>query len=511
MTSLTGAAAVSLLELEIGKHTEGLAIELAPYDPVSAVRTWHTVIRGFEELINAPFHRTIDDAATARLLALPVYPAALQNPRDAFAVVPLLTPYLGSSLANRFAHTILYVSSMALAFATHGISISNQFQLKNVAGLVNYLQARRRHCITLLHWLPAVCNGKQTMRLTDAVPLFLRMVETSCIAITGMHRDAVLAEALPNFVLNVGKHGVMGNIYFDPLEDAFLEPERISIIAMSQVRTEQFAKSSLENEDPKKLFSAVELRNSVRTIQAVYDKFGVNDANFSAITSVITRLSYKCEDDYFISLTRKEIHAVFKKQSVISVDELERLLINYKSDYVGCSNCYTPFIAVGSRLVSNVNLLMRFLYAHKNIHLANRRKFQINSGFIFEDVVKADLAAAGFTVTEIKRINRKEFDVVTVLRDTIYNFQCKNTWIDITAMDEDRKRFVRHNHLIVDYFRRAVAKEVSRENLLLEKLKLKKIRHYVVSRFPVITEDERIISYNRLGKRANDLVAGAAS
>ncbi|MGH2199034.1 hypothetical protein ACQ1Z2_15920, partial [Enterococcus faecalis] len=82
-----------------------------------------------------------------------------------------------------------------------------------------------------------------------------------------------------------------------------------------------------------------------------------------------------------------------------------------------------------------------FLYAFKNIHLGSRRRFQIHTSFIFEDMVKRDLSAMGFQVTDVKRINRKEFDVVAVHRDVIYNFQCKNNWIDLAKVESDRALF----------------------------------------------------------------------
>src|SRR3546814_1413257 len=70
-------------------------------------------------------------------------------------------------------------------------------------------------------------------------------------------------------------------------------------------------------------------------------------------------------------------------------------------------------------------------------------RFQIHAGFIFEDKVAADLASYGFAVTDITRINRQEFDVVTVLGDVIHNFQCKNNWIDLGKLESDRRLLAR--------------------------------------------------------------------
>jgi hypothetical protein len=57
-------------------------------------------------------------------------------------------------------------------------------------------------------------------------------------------------------------------------------------------------------------------------------------------------------------------------------------------------------------------------------------------------------------------------------------------------------QIAKHNRRLVSYCRRALAKEEKREGLLLSKLSLKSIRHLVISRFPVITDDERIVAWN---------------
>lgn len=197
-------------------------------------------------------------------------------------------------------------------------------------------------------------------------------------------------------------------------------------------------------------------------------------------------------------------------QPTLDPDELERLLVNTPSDYVTSSNAFEPFLDLGYTVISNVNLLSRFLYAFKNVHLDSRRRFQIHAGFIFEDMVRRDLSGMGFQVTDIKRINRKEFDVVATHSGTIYNFQCKNNWIDLSKIEAKRALYVRYNRMLTNYYTRALAKEVKRECLLKAELGLERVEHYVVSRFPVITTDARIVNYNQLGKLSAVVDAGAA-
>jgi hypothetical protein len=221
------------------------------------------------------------------------------------------------------------------------------------------------------------------------------------------------------------------------------------------------------------------------------------------MAALVVSLSRRCRDDYVVAIGKSKLRTLLRAQRGVDVDVFERLLVNRPSvDYAPSTNAFEPFIDVGDAVVSNVNLLSRFLYSFKNIHLGSRKRFQIHAGFIFEDAVKRDLERMGFALTNIKRINRKEFDVVTTLGGVIYNFQCKNNWIDLAKVESDRKLYVRYNRALANYYAKALVKEEKRENLLKGKLGLDKVEHYVISRFPVIASDPRIICYNKI----NDLV-----
>src|SRR3546814_1243038 len=67
---------------------------------------------------------------------------------------------------------------------------------------------------------------------------------------------------------------------YDPLESAFLEPETVGLLDMYTQRGDQVASPRQEPLDETKIFSAPELRNGVRLIQAAYECFGLNDLEF---------------------------------------------------------------------------------------------------------------------------------------------------------------------------------------------------------------------------------------
>ena len=68
----------------------------------------------------------------------------------------------------------------------------------------------------------------------------------------------------------------------------------------------------------------------------------------------------------------------------------------------------------------------------------------------------------------------------------------------MAKVKSDRRLFVRYNRILINYYRRALRKERGREHLLKTELQLDKIEHYLISRFPVIGADERVINYNQI-------------
>ena len=96
------------------------------------------------------------------------------------------------------------------------------------------------------------------------------------------------------------------------------------------------------------------------------------------------------------------------------------------------------------------------------------------------------------------RIDRHEFDVVTVRDGVIWNVQCKNNFVDLARVDSDARRFARYNATLVRAYERALTKELNREHLLKLKLSLEAVQHMVVSRFPVISDNPRIIPFSRI-------------
>lgn len=498
--SLKGDQARSLIQQQLKEHSGGIEAVLAPYEVERAVSSLHKTIRAVEEFINIVLVHIDDVTERRQLSAIKLDDDFLSAPDQAFReAVQILSLHVEKDVASRFATTMLYSAAIGAGFRQHSGHTSDAgVLLASVGGAAQYYQSRRRHLVSLFYSMPKMCFGTRDLPLHDTLNVLLPQIEVSCRTITGLHQQLVLMDVFDDFALDVDSAGFAASHSMEILEIGFLEPERASIMAMSQLRPNRNALPNSTEYPSDKLFSAAEMRHAVKLIEEVYSDFGLSDDEFTALTQLVLYSLRYCHDDYFIEMPLAKFEGLLRAQSVFEVEELRELLLNSPGDFATNSNAYHPFICVNDTVISNVNLLQRFIYVFKNIHLGSRKRFQIHAGFIFEDLVKRDLKKLGFALTDIKRINRKEFDVVTTKNGAIHNFQCKNNYVDLAKVEADSDLFVRYNRRLVNGYKRALKKEKDREALLKTHLGLDRIQHYVISRFPVISDEPRIINYNTL-------------
>lgn len=494
MREISGADAETLLKDQIAAHTSGISQVLAPFAAEHTFSTWLETVRAIEEFINLPQFGLDDDALEQQIINLrldAVDPVALAPIRSA------LIAKFGQSMAQRFVWTVLQASAIGAAFRLNGLfDAAAGFQ--TVAHATGYFQSRRRHIVALLYTLPDACRGARLLARLDAMNQFLPQVEISGLTLTGLHQKLMLAKVYPDFTLTVGDHGFAANHSYEPLDAFFLEPERAGIMEMQAAMRNKGILDQLELVDRRLMFSAAELRNNIRLIELAYAEFELASSAFGPMAQFVCDSLAHCEDDYLIRVPVVHFEKLVSEAGLTA--DMRRKLVHQGSGYVENTNAIAPFIESGGNLVSTVTLLTRFMYHWKSVCLNRIRRFQIRSGFIFEDSVKAALAAQGFTVTDIKRINRKEFDVVAILDGVIYNVQCKNNLIDLSHIETDAARFARYNRRLVGYYSSALIKEKAREQLLKDKLGLANVRHVVVSRFPVATNNPRVIPFSQISR-----------
>lgn len=480
---------------------------LSRFEPTSSTLAWLDNLRTIEECINLQTVHWGDDDFSTRLFGMPV--AGLVHDFG-----PLmdwharLTERFSAPFANRFRQLMLQASSMATSLFSQGMD-ERAGGMHNLAMLIGYLQSRRRHFVALLHVLPTACRGNVRMGPLEAFTVMLPIVEFTGIPMMSAHGGLMARLARESLGLPV-KSGVE----IPMLDAGFLEPERSR---MDEIRWPDAGYRHFyamrEPLRPDRLFSAAELRNDIVTIEAAYAEFDLAGSNFAIAAGLVRRLSRECVvRDFWVEITPDMLASMLDAANAPAA--LRAALARPVSSYMEGLASYAPFVQVDGMLRSTVTLLSRFIYNWRARTLDSRKRYQIRTGFIFETVVKDRLSEQGFAVQNIKRINRREFDVVTVMEGVVWNVQCKNNFVELSIIDSDARRFARYNRALVTAYEKALDKERRREHLLQDRLSIDKIQHVVVTRFPVVSDNPRIVPFSRIDEfvsRARALLAQTAT
>lgn len=497
MKELKGEEAQRFLQSELGAALKGLASTLAPYEPGSTFKTFANTIRAVEEFINLPFGLD-DDKLEQDFFGLRLYKV------DAAQLITIrghLYQCFDKGVVDRIFLLILQASAMFQAFASHGIQEAAS-GLLTVRHALGYFQSRRRHLLAILYSLSSACKGNAKLAPNDTLNAMLMLAECAGVPITTNYSRLMLSLLFPDFKVILDGKGYSCSHYYDVLDPSFLEPERAGLMEMARSMAGSNLRAILETTPKGKLFSAAELRNDVLVIAHAYDEFKLAEhPNFKPIADFVTSCSRTCEDDYYVRLTSAQFAQMAATHGL--TPSMQNALIQSGEDYVKNLDSYAPFIAVEDGFMATVALLSRFVHQWKIRTLNRVRRFQIRSGFILEDSVKEALTKQGYSVADIKRINRSEFDVVATLDDVIYNIQCKNNLIDYSRIETNPRLFVRYTRQLDRYYAKALTKEESREDLLKARLRLDKVVHVVVSRFPIATTNRRVVSFTNIQQFRN--------
>ena len=465
---------------------------------MSATLAWLDTLRAIEECINL-IHVDWTSDDERRLFGLPVL-NMLSQLDHLVAVRSMLIARFGENFAYRFVQLMTKRSSIALAFANQG-AIDFLLGFASVGSLIGYLMSRCRHFVAMLHALPLLCRGTQRVEPLDTVNLFLPTIESQGLFLVGAENALLVRAALGRLGLERKQRLVMPML--DPM---FLEPERSRITEVKMTDEGAALFSLQERLATDRLFSAAELRNDILAMEAAYAEFDLAGTEFGLAAEFVRRLSRDFIDrDFWITMSPKDLERVAIEMGLPPA--LRIALVHDGASYSECLATYAPFVLVGGVYRSTVTLLRRFMYHSRAVNLDCRKRFQIRAGFIFEHAVASELEQQGFVVQEITRVDRHEFDVVTVRNGTIWNAQCKNNILDLGKLERDPARFARYNRNLVMSYARGLTKEYNREQVLKGKLGLDQIEHMVVSRFPVVTDNPRMVPFSMI-ERFGDIANG---
>jgi hypothetical protein len=476
-------------------NTDAFAKVLFAFSANPLFHQWRLMIRSIEEMINIPleinnipffsslrfnFVNDPDDKNKAHL-------AKLSNELTAIFDKEVATRFRLLSLMCNTSNEI-YNQGKIWDFIGSGLNLSSVEQASR------YLQSRRQQFGMVLKLIPGMANGPATALQQDLFNHFLYAIDTCLVGIITSYHNLLINECIDSYEVTFDGKMFKPNMNFEYLENFFLEPERLSLIDQMELRPDIVHPAKTIPLPPSTIFSFNEIANAMALFETAFQKYKVTQLNeYAELNTLFMGVARFCKDNYNVIVDKDDLDIIQAK-----LKNLKLYVSN--PTYLDIINDYTPFQEFEGKYYSTVVLLTRFAYRTLTGALMGNHSFQINSGFIFEDRVSLILEKYGYQPTGITRINRKEFDLITIKNGKVYNFQCKNNYIDIARIGGDYKLMGRLNKRLIEYYRKSIIKEEKRENLIATKTGIKNVSHFVVSRYPVITLDIDIINLNVLEK-----------
>jgi hypothetical protein len=489
---LAGIEAEEFILAQMSNHTEGISRTLAKYHPTHAVAIWRETLRAVEEFINLP-GEIDDDGLRDDLLNYRLFPP---DPPSLRRILQALGNAFDGDVAERFCMTVCQIAAIGVGFKVAGVALD---ELTDIEGAINYFQSRRRQMLAILYALPKECRGMERIGRMDTLNVLLPVVEHSSIALTNSYRHIFLLRALDDYSIDIGPTSYTGNYFFQTLDAAFLEPERASITEIPPQNFDLELISRRPKIDPRKVFSVAELCGELMALEAGYAEFDLASAtSFATLARFIVECARYCRDDYYIELSAGQLTELMRLCNLPA--DLQRALVDRSADYRDHINSFAPFVAVGGTRLSTITWLSRFSYRWTSVCLDKIKRYQVRTGFIYENQVKEALAKQGFNISEVKRIDRQEFDVLATKENVIYNVQCKNNLVDLTQMELSPKVAARYNRKLEKYYAGALRKEECREHLLKGKFGISAVKHVVLSKFPIATRNPKILAFREIGQ-----------
>ncbi len=467
----------------------------AKYEPESLKENWFLLLRCIDELINLSWE--IEDHNVRNDFMDLSFNLTDESQLAKFrSVLHKIEGQFGKDVSQRLFQFAQMNFASTIAYESHGLNKLLPFDFSVVKTAILYYQSRRKYYITILDLIDEWAVGELRFEFIDTLNQTQYTIDSCLQNITTNYYNSLLNLSLSDYSIDFRKSPPEPSHRYNNLESFLLEPQVLTMIDQLEFRSHQTNDADLIPLPADKIFAYSEVQNNIKLIEATFNKYSVKkDIIFIELSFLVSQLKEFCLDDYFIRISIE----LFSEKIEPYMKSLN--IFGSKTDYFYASNFVSLFQKQNGKLVTTVVLLNRFITNIILAHLSKNKSFQINSGFVFEDKVSSVLKNNGYQLTGITRISRKEFDIITIKDNHIHNFQCKNNYIDISRIQDDPKRMAKLNDRLIKYYKKAYTKEVHREDLIKKRLELDNITHYVVSRYPVITEIEYIINYNDLEEK----------
>lgn len=461
---------------------EELKSYLGRYDADDLFPKWLYFIRQLDEFINIDYELNQGEKIAFRQTGL-----------DYWSMKSLerwLLNRFGKDVVDRVIGLIKSYRQTALYVSCGGMP--GIFTYHTIGELLDFCNARRLHYVTILHLIPIYSTGSEKVQ-HNVVEDFWGCIEFALMPIVTAFHAMVQSRCLPDYeAINHGTHLSFTHAY-SQLEDIFLEPQRMTQVDLL-LFNDEIQQVKLLKKEPYTLYSMKELDAIYANDAIYYEKYKLADSKvYKDFGRLMADVQPFFKDEYCIEIPLEHFIDIERKYTSLK-------LVCNTSDLYDLMNTRVAFIKKSQIYYANYFFLMRYYTNTVVDYLYKNKTYQIDSGFLFEKKVKELVEKHGYTYQDTcKRIDHKEFDVVCVKGDCIFNFQCKNNYFNASSIDSNMVNVTsRYHKRLGKYYEKSLKKEVDREHLLKEKLGLSKIEHYIISRYPVICNNDRVIPFNRL-------------
>lgn len=466
---------------------------ISEYEAVSLFHNWRLLIQSIDEFINIAYELK-NPIHKHKYLSLNFDFTNRKNLIKLGEVRSIIESTFDNAVWNRFKDMCIILGTIDKVYQEKGIwdDFGNKFSTSSVSDSILFLQSRRLYYVTIFNLIPTVAKGNRKSEFINLFNDFQYYIDHFMVGVTSAHFGLILNHCFTDYELNSNGNTAKANYEFNHLDSFFLDPQRLSLADQIELRPDPLIVRSGLGKSAFKIFSFSEIADCMSLFQDYFKKYNVEYLiQFSELNLLLCDLAPSLINDFDFEISHIRFEEISEKYKSLN-------LFNKSEDYYETLNSPAPFQKIENVYYSTVVLLTRFVYRTVYTSLLKNRRFQVHSGFIFESRVSQILNEKGYLNSGITRINRKEFDVVTVKNNKIFNFQCKNNFMDISDIGQDYKKISQLNSLLVNYYERSLLKEKSREGLLLDKLSKTEIEHFVITRFPVITKNSNIINFNNL-------------
>ena len=480
VNEVEGEELENILTYGVNKSIQMLKSSISQYERTRLFQIWLSFVRQIEEFINIRYEYGSSYENVLKKVHL-----------DSESQMKII----GDDIENTFGVVVAtHFRELSKLFIDYSAEINGgEIKVKPIITLYDlwvFLQGSRLHIMTILNLIPLYACGEMSFRCED-IPSkmnewigYLMNITIGCQAI-------IETRCLPTFHAKVTSKGLEFSHQYTHLDNNFLEPQMLTDVELEQYRGERLGTRETKKEPS--ICSKEELELILQNEVAYRKRYGITEKEeYKELMAFMYEMMQYFKDDYAIEVQQKEFDRLRG-----AYGELE--LYKEMTDFDDIENSRYGFVKIDGVYYSTYFMLLRYYLNSVLRMLTRRRRYQIDAGFVFEDQVKTIVRKYGFEVRDdCKRIQRKEFDVVCVKDGTIYNFQCKNNFIKVSVLGlKETTAICRRNKQLISYYKAALRKEEGREHLLKEKLGIDRVKHYVISRYPVITDNDRIIPFNK--------------